>query len=121
MGSDHPQGTHYAITGHEVNPAMHFPSLGSIVCAEAKDGPQSELPSYVALNGGGYGPAPGRRNPYAAGAVPFINMDYNDLLQTPPNNSGSQQPNDCDFLFKKANEEGTPQIWKLFNDCAHNR
>src|SRR5438094_7878116 len=26
-GSDHPQGTHYAITGHEVNPAMHFPSL----------------------------------------------------------------------------------------------
>jgi hypothetical protein len=72
-------------------------------------------------NGGGYGPVPGRRNPYAAGAVPFINMDYNDLLQTPPNNSGSQQPNDCDYLFKKANEDGTPQMWKLFNDCAHNR
>lgn len=71
--------------------------------------------------GGGYGPVPGRRNPWAAGAVPWINMDYNDLLQTPPNNSGSQQPNDCDYLFKKAMDVGTPQMWKLFNDCAHNR
>jgi hypothetical protein len=34
-GTDHPQGTHYAITGHEVNPAMHFPSLGSIIAKEA--------------------------------------------------------------------------------------
>src|SRR5437764_6361266 len=25
-GNDHPQGTHYAITGHEVNAAMNFPS-----------------------------------------------------------------------------------------------
>ena len=31
-GTDHPQGTHYAITGHEVNPAMHFPSLGRDHC-----------------------------------------------------------------------------------------
>ena len=30
-GNDHPQGTHYAITGHEVNAAMNFPSLGSII------------------------------------------------------------------------------------------
>ncbi|MEI9899740.1 MAG: hypothetical protein WDN31_05875 [Hyphomicrobium sp.] len=43
------------------------------------------------------------------------------LLQTPPNNSGSQLPNDCDFLLKKAMDVGTPEIWKLFNDCAHNR
>ena len=33
-GNDHPQATHYAVTGHEVNPAMHFPSLGSIVAKE---------------------------------------------------------------------------------------
>src|ERR1700722_14947385 len=33
-GNDHPQGTHYAITGHEVNAAMNFPSLGSIVAKE---------------------------------------------------------------------------------------
>src|SRR4030095_14960715 len=30
-GTDHPQATHYAITGHEINPAMQFPSLGSII------------------------------------------------------------------------------------------
>ena len=27
-GTDHPQATHYAMTGHEINPAMQFPSLG---------------------------------------------------------------------------------------------
>ncbi|MFN3622642.1 MAG: hypothetical protein ACK4TP_01135 [Hyphomicrobium sp.] len=72
-------------------------------------------------NGGGYGPVPGRRNPWVNGAMPWINMDYNDLLQTPPNNSGSQLPNDCDYLLKRAMDDGTPQMWKLFNDCAHNR
>src|SRR6266852_788945 len=33
-GTDHPQATHYAITGHEINPAMQFPSLGSIITKE---------------------------------------------------------------------------------------
>jgi len=45
MGSDHPQGTHYAITGHEVNPAMHFPSLGSIIANET--GPRNGVPAHV--------------------------------------------------------------------------
>ena len=71
--------------------------------------------------GGGYGPVPGRTNPYARNAVPWINMDYNDLLQTPPNNSGSSLPNDCDYLMKRAVDSGDPAMWKLFNDCAHNR
>jgi hypothetical protein len=44
-GNDHPQGTHYAITGHEVNPAMHFPSLGAIISKEA--GPRNGLPPHV--------------------------------------------------------------------------
>src|SRR4051812_45174275 len=46
-GNDHPQGTHYAITGHEVNPAMHFPSLGAIISKEA--GPRNGLPPHVLL------------------------------------------------------------------------
>lgn len=71
--------------------------------------------------GPGYGPVPGRRNPYAMGAVPFISMDYNDLLQTPPNNTGSRLPNDCNYLYARAIEAGTPDMWRLFNDCAHNR
>lgn len=44
-GNDHPQGTHYAITGHEPNPAMHFPSLGAIIAKEA--GPRSAVPPHV--------------------------------------------------------------------------
>ncbi len=45
MGFDHPQGTHYAITGHEVNPAMHFPSLGSVIAKET--GPRNGVPAHV--------------------------------------------------------------------------
>ncbi|HUS06123.1 MAG TPA: DUF1501 domain-containing protein [Bryobacteraceae bacterium] len=44
-GSDHPQGTHYAITGHEVNPAMHFPSLGSVISKET--GQRNGVPAHV--------------------------------------------------------------------------
>jgi len=44
-GNDHPQGTHYAITGHEPNPAMHFPSIGSIVAREV--GPRNAMPPNI--------------------------------------------------------------------------
>lgn len=76
---------------------------------------------YNRPGGNGYGPVPGRRNPWAAGATPFIGIDYNDLLQTPPNNSGSSLPNDCNYLYKRAVDSGDPNVWRLFNDCAHNR
>lgn len=44
-GNDHPQATHYAITGHEINPAMQFPSVGSIVTKEL--GPRNAVPAHV--------------------------------------------------------------------------
>jgi uncharacterized protein (DUF1501 family) len=44
-GNDHPQATHYAITGHEINPAMQFPSLGSIVTKEV--GARNAVPPHV--------------------------------------------------------------------------
>lgn len=44
-GTDHPQATHYAVTGHEINPAMQFPSLGSIVTKEL--GPRNAVPAHV--------------------------------------------------------------------------
>src|ERR1700704_2290168 len=44
-GTDHPQATHYAITGHEINPAMQFPSLGSIVTKEL--GVRNAVPPHV--------------------------------------------------------------------------
>jgi hypothetical protein len=31
---DHPEATHYAMTGHKPNPAMQFPSIGSIIAKE---------------------------------------------------------------------------------------
>ena len=45
FGDDHPQATHYAATGHELNPAMKFPSWGSIVGKEL--GPTNTLPPHV--------------------------------------------------------------------------
>src|SRR3954447_10584148 len=44
-GPDHPKATHYAITGHEINPAMQFPSLGSIITSEL--GPRNAVPAHV--------------------------------------------------------------------------
>jgi len=44
-GNDHPQATHYVITGHEINPAMQFPSVGSIITKEL--GPRNAVPAYV--------------------------------------------------------------------------
>ncbi len=44
-GNDHPQGTHYAITGHDPNPAMHFPSIGSIIARET--GARNGIPPNV--------------------------------------------------------------------------
>ena len=44
-GTDHPQATHYAMTGHEINPAMQFPSVGSIITKEL--GPRNAVPAHV--------------------------------------------------------------------------
>jgi uncharacterized protein (DUF1501 family) len=44
-GTDHPQATHYVATGHEINPAMQFPSVGSIVTREL--GPRNAVPPHV--------------------------------------------------------------------------
>lgn len=74
--------------------------------------------------GSGYGfYPPARRNPYTRNAVPWIDMDYDDLVPEDyyENNSGSSQPNDCDYIYKKAIESGSPSMWKLFNDCSHGR
>src|SRR5262249_43096862 len=45
LGNDHPQATHYVITGHEINPAMQFPSVGSIITKEL--GPRNAVPPHV--------------------------------------------------------------------------
>ena len=42
---DHPEATHYAVTGHRPNSAMKFPSLGSIITKET--GVRSTIPAHV--------------------------------------------------------------------------
>ena len=42
---NHPQGTYYAQTGHRPNPAMQFPSFGSIITKEM--GPRNSVPAHV--------------------------------------------------------------------------
>ena len=42
---DHPQATHYMISGHRPNAAMQFPSLGSVITKEM--GPRNHVPPYV--------------------------------------------------------------------------
>jgi hypothetical protein len=74
--------------------------------------------------GAGYGfYPPGRSNPYARNAIPWIDMDYDDLVPEDyyQNNSGSSQPNNCNYLYQKAIESGSDSMWRLFNDCAHGR
>lgn len=77
---DHGQASHVMHTGYREQPGVAFPSLGSIVCAEAKDGPQSELPSYVAINGsgGGAGFYGAQYAPFSVGAgqsIPNLTME----------------------------------------------
>src|SRR5437667_12490765 len=43
--NNHLQGTHYCVTGHKPNPAMEFPSLGSIIAREM--GPRNSVPPYL--------------------------------------------------------------------------
>ena len=42
---NHPQGTYYALTGHRPNPAMQFPSFGSIIAKEM--GTRNNIPGHV--------------------------------------------------------------------------
>jgi hypothetical protein len=82
---DHNNASHLLHTGYREQSGVQFPSLGSIVCAEAKDGPRSELPSYVAINGGGYGPGflGAQFGPFSCGAgqaIPDLKSPWADTL-----------------------------------------
>jgi len=44
-GDNHPQATHYAVTAHEINAAMTFPSIGAIVAKET--GSRRSMPPNV--------------------------------------------------------------------------
>ncbi len=45
--ADHDRGTHNMFTGYRPSPAIHYPSIGSIVSHEL--GPRNDLPPYVCI------------------------------------------------------------------------
>ena len=69
---NHDTGTRYLLTGNRPNPALEYPSLGSLVAHEA--GTKSALPPYIAIPndavGGGSGAA---RAGYLPGAFSAFN------------------------------------------------
>lgn len=110
-GNDHPQGTHYAITGHEPNPAMHFPSLGSIIAKEA--GPRNGIPPYV------LGPKWESNRQYEeyfrAG---FLGPDYDPMCIPDPSKAGFEVP---DLVLPKSVSEKAVESRRAFLDVVDAR
>src|SRR5436853_6982203 len=80
-GTDHPQATHYAITGHEINPAMQFPSLGSIITKEL--GPRNSVPAHVLV------PKWDRTRQYEEYfRAPFLGGDFDPMCTPDPAKRG---------------------------------
>ncbi len=113
-----------------------LPALAA--CLGVIIGLAASMPAAEARDGFGGGGHPGNFGPVGRGErpnypdrpnwnnggnyIPFVDVDAADINEMiPENNSGSRQPNDCNYLFKKANESGDPQVWRLFNDCSHGR
>jgi len=81
LGTDHPQATHYAITGHEINPAMQFPSLGSIITREM--GSRNAVPAHVLV------PKWDRTRQYEEYfRAAFLGGDYDPMCMPAPSKPG---------------------------------
>ncbi|MCY4586436.1 MAG: DUF1501 domain-containing protein [Bryobacterales bacterium] len=81
FGDDHPQAVHYAATGHLHNPAMQFPSLGSIV--GERMGSANGLPPYVIV------PRWERSQQYQESfRSAFLGPDYAPMLIRDPSKEG---------------------------------
>ena len=73
---DHPEATHYVLTGHKQNPAMQFPSLGSILAKEM--GSRGAVPAYVKV--------PKDKHPMVDDyfKAAFLGAEYNPMLTPDP-------------------------------------
>lgn len=72
--------------------------------------------------GAGYGVRPAAPNKYTRGVYPWVGIGVGDLY--PPGYSYQDRrspPPDCNYLFKKAVDSGSPEMWQMFNDCSHDR
>ena len=83
--NDHAQGSHYVATGHRPNPAMKFPSFGSIVTKEM--GPRNNVPPHVIVP-----PMPKgvRFDEYFKGH--FIGSEYDPMIIPDPSKEDFKVP-----------------------------
>jgi hypothetical protein len=80
---DHPEATHYAITGHRPNPAMQFPSVGSILSKEM--GQRNNMPPHVV--------APPMSKQYEDyWKASFIGSEYDPLVAPDPSEKNFELP-----------------------------
>jgi len=85
--NNHPQGTHYALTGHRPNPALKFPSLGSIISKEL--GPRNNLPPYIMV------PEHQETDFFSymdAYTSAFLGSEYDPIILPDPNQESFQIP-----------------------------
>lgn len=83
--NNHPQGTHYAATGHRPNPAMKFPSFGSVITKEM--GPLTDVPPHVMVPAMAKGK---RYDEYFRGH--FIGARYDPMIIPDPSQQGFEVP-----------------------------
>ncbi|MBM3801347.1 MAG: DUF1501 domain-containing protein [Acidimicrobiia bacterium] len=75
--NNHPEASHYAVTGHRPNPAMQFPSLGSIIAKEMT--PRNRVPAHVLTPGW---ETEKQYEDYFKAA--FLGAEYNPLVTSDP-------------------------------------
>ena len=84
---NHPQGTIETLCGHRPNPALKFPSLGSIVAREL--GPRENLPPFVVVPMPTEGDFFNYEEAYRAA---FIGSEYDGMILPDPSQPGFAVP-----------------------------
>jgi len=83
---NHYAGTYYVMTGHSQNPAMEFPSFGSIIAKEV--GPRNNVPPHVLAPEFEIEPAAWGRG-FKAG---FLGPEYDPMILRDPNPCAEKYP-----------------------------
>ena len=76
--NNHPQATYYAMTGHRPNPAMEFPSFGSVITKEL--GSRNAVPPHILTNGKQFEKAA------------FLGAEYDPLVVPDPSSEDFKLP-----------------------------
>jgi len=84
---NHPQATVESLTGHRPNPALKFPSFGSIISKEL--GPRNNLPPYVVVPMPNAGDFFNYQEAYQAA---FIGSEYDGLILPDPSKPDFEVP-----------------------------